>query len=651
MTKTRIAILGGGPSGLSAAFWLTATPELQARFEVTVHTPGWRLGGKCASGRDDDGRIREHGLHVLMGCYRNVFATICATYAQWQPPADGAIRTWDQAFTPQHQVTLTERDSNGAWGRWNFKLPGNGTHPCAGGAPTSLADLIAELGRRIRDWLLGLSPLAGNDVAETMDAFVQLVQQGTAEQAEDLRARLQRLETAMEPLVGDFALQQFQAFDASAGAPLVAGLDGVAAGGRVLLSLGMALMRGYLSDVFLRGEQGIAELNEEDFRGWLRRHGASEEALRSAPIRALYHLTFAFPDGDSSDIDGGAIAAGVTFRFAMEAALGYAGAPLWKMNAGTGDILFTPMYEVLRQRGVHFRFFHRVSGIAAGADGRIARVSIAEQARTVQGDYQPLRRVEGLHCWPAQPLWEQLQDGEAMKDAGVDFESPGDTTKAGDIELVAGQDFDAVVLATPPEVTRTISAPLAGIDGRWDRALAHSRSVGTTAFQLWLRPGLQDLGWPLGSTVLSAYQPPFESWGDMSHLVTREPPTETRTIAYFCGCIAAADEDAAGHGMAAWLRQHIGVLWPQAAQVADANGDLDPQLVEQHYTRINVAGSERYVLTPPGSVKYRLSPREAIFGRLYVAGDWTATRFSGGCVEAAFESGQLAAAAIRRDLP
>lgn len=651
MPKTKIAILGGGPSGLSTAFWLTHTAELQARFDVTVYTPGWRLGGKCASGRDDEGRIREHGLHVLMGCYRHVFATICATYDAWQAPADGAIRSWDQAFTAQHQVTLTERDGTGAWSRWNFRLPGNGTQPCGGGTRPSLQDLAAELGRRIRDWLLGLSPLTGADVAETMDAFVDLVQTDTAGPVDEVRARLHRLQTTMEPLVGDLVLQQFQAFDAAAGEPLVAGLDGVASRGRVLLSLGMALMQGYLSDLLWRGDQGIAALDEEDFRAWLRRHGASEEALRSAPIRALYHLTFAFPDGDGSDIDGGRIAAGVTFRFAMEAALGYAGAPLWKMNAGTGDILFTPMYEVLRQRGVRFRFFHRVTGIAAGADGRIARVSLDEQARTLQGEYQPLLRVQGLHCWPAQPLWQQLQDGEAMKNAGVDLESPDAATRVGEVELVAGQDFDAVVVAVPPEVTRTIAVPLAGIDGRWDRALEHSSSVATTAFQLWLKPDLQALGWPLGSTVLSAYQPSFESWGDMSHLVAREPPTETQTIAYFCGCLAAAAEDEARHGMAAWLRQNIGVLWPQAAQVADANGDLDPQIVEQHYARTNVAGSERYVLTPPGSVKHRLSPREALFGRLYVAGDWTATRFSGGCVEAAFESGVLAAAAIRRDLP
>src|ERR1700688_108808 len=47
----KVAILGGGPAAITAAFALTA-PELENRFEVTVYLPGWRLGGKCASGRN-----------------------------------------------------------------------------------------------------------------------------------------------------------------------------------------------------------------------------------------------------------------------------------------------------------------------------------------------------------------------------------------------------------------------------------------------------------------------------------------------------------------------------------------------------------------------------------------------------------------------
>ena len=44
--RTRVAVLGGGVGGITAAFELTATPELRERFDVTIYQLGWRIGGK-----------------------------------------------------------------------------------------------------------------------------------------------------------------------------------------------------------------------------------------------------------------------------------------------------------------------------------------------------------------------------------------------------------------------------------------------------------------------------------------------------------------------------------------------------------------------------------------------------------------------------
>ena len=72
---TRVAILGGGAGGVTAAFELTATPDLREQYEVTVYQRGWRLGGKGASGRNQERgqRIEEHGLHMWMGFYEQAF--------------------------------------------------------------------------------------------------------------------------------------------------------------------------------------------------------------------------------------------------------------------------------------------------------------------------------------------------------------------------------------------------------------------------------------------------------------------------------------------------------------------------------------------------------------------------------------------------
>ena len=68
--KKKVAIIGGGLGAMSSAFALTA-PEQNGRYDVTVHTMGWRLGGKGASGRNPEihDRIEEHGLHIFMGFY------------------------------------------------------------------------------------------------------------------------------------------------------------------------------------------------------------------------------------------------------------------------------------------------------------------------------------------------------------------------------------------------------------------------------------------------------------------------------------------------------------------------------------------------------------------------------------------------------
>jgi hypothetical protein len=175
--------------------------------------------------------------------------------------------------------------------------------------------------------------------------------------------------------------------------------------------------------------------------------------------------------------------------------------------------------------------------------------------------------------------------------------------------------------------------------------LARSASIGTAAFQLWVKPELAALGWPLGETVLTAYVKPFDSWGVMTHLLERESwdaadPGRAKSLHYFCGAVPDVVRD--GKGLAArWLGGAIHALWPAANPLPP-----DPAVVAASYYRVNTAGSERYVQTPRGSVKHRLASGEPVFRNLYVAGDWTRTRFSGGCVEAAFESGMLAARGI-----
>ena len=80
--RPRVAVLGGGMAGLSAA-WRLSEPGWRDRFEsITVYQRGWRLGGKGASSRGPNDRIEEHGLHIWLGSYENAFTLLRECYAE-----------------------------------------------------------------------------------------------------------------------------------------------------------------------------------------------------------------------------------------------------------------------------------------------------------------------------------------------------------------------------------------------------------------------------------------------------------------------------------------------------------------------------------------------------------------------------------------
>ncbi|MBV9126327.1 MAG: NAD(P)-binding protein, partial [Planctomycetes bacterium] len=124
--KKKIAILGGGIGAITAAFELTRDPDWRDHYEVTVYQMGWRLGGKCASGRNAayGERIEEHGLHIWLGFYHNSFRIIQDCYKELARPAGTPLATWEEAFKKHSLVTLMEQ-REGRWQRWVLDFPPN----------------------------------------------------------------------------------------------------------------------------------------------------------------------------------------------------------------------------------------------------------------------------------------------------------------------------------------------------------------------------------------------------------------------------------------------------------------------------------------------------------------------------------------------
>ncbi|HKN11553.1 MAG TPA: FAD-dependent oxidoreductase [Candidatus Binatus sp.] len=713
----RVAVIGGGCASMAAAFELSR-PEHKGKYRVTVYQLGWRLGGKGASGRGPADRIEEHGLHLWMGSYENAFRLIRECYAELKRDRRKCrIADWRDAFSPAPFIGLAERTRDGSY--WNFLSyfpPGDGLpgDPLGENDPFTVTSYLARTASILRTLLLAVqagrsrrtSPRAGREhpnlrrthqrepdnneaSSDPSQRFARLLGLGWIATTAGLIEAVEMLEIVFAPrsiypvngivelleVIAASARRQLEAIVENDPELLVLwqGID-----------LAMASMRGILRFGLVSDPRGFDAINDYDFREWLRINGASERSIQSPLIRGAYDLVFAYEDGDYQRPRHGA---GVALRGALRMLFSSRGAIFWKMNAGMGDTVFAPMYEVLKKRGVAFRFFHRLERVTLAApdelaEGERAYVKALEfdvQAKVKNGKaYEPLIDVGGLPCWPSKPDCSQLIDGSRFEREEWDFESHWDKRKADTKTLRVVDDFDFVVLGVGLGAIPHMCQDLIQRDQRWRDMVAHLKTVNTQAFQIWLSADMEQLGWSDPPLALSAFVQPFETWADMSHLIGEERwKVRPGAIAYFCSALKdqvspreLSDTnypkrrrmEVRENGIR-YLNNDIVQLWPNAVRRrGEFKWDLliDPTekasnrkgrrnneaRFDSQYWRANVNPTERYVLSLPGTQKYRISPLDNTYDNLTIAGDWTTCGLDAGCVEAAVISGRLAAHAI-----
>lgn len=707
MTDARpiqVAVVGGGCAALTAAFELTR-PEHQGRHAVTVYPMGWRLGGKGASGRGTSGRIEEHGLHLWMGFYENAFRVMRECYAELdRDPATCPIATWRDAFEPAPVVAVTDRAPNGAWEPWIAHFPpGRGLpgDPLGEVNPFSVkgyllqsVSLVYELLRstHARDpesasaYEHGAKrpPPDPGAVASLIDTALRYGRLATTavlfEAADLLRAALESIFPHEYRAADDAVLRLVDVLAAETRRRCHALVRSDPEVGRTwqVIDLILAIVRGALRTGLAFDPRGFDALDEYEWRDWLRLHGAMESSLDSGFVRGIYDLAFAYEDGDPARPR---LAASVALRGAMRMFFTYRGSLFWRMGAGMGDIVFAPLYEVLRRRGVRFEFFHRLKNVrlAPAVEGEIPSVEALEfdlQARVREGEYKPLVNVRNVPSWPAEPDWSQLEDGARVKDERRALESPWETRIEGTKTLRVGVDFDLVVLGIPVGAVALACGELVTRLPAWAATVREVKTVATQAFQLWMREDMASLGWRHPPVNLSGFVEPFDTWADMGHLLPREDwRTPVRSLAYFCsalpdasvggdggGALEARARDVVRANAVKFLSRDVGALWPGAVSAqggfrwfrwdvlaAEGEGEGEGEGARRFDTQFwtaNVRPSERYSLSVPGSSRYRLSPLDLTVDNLTVAGDWTASGLNTGCVESAVMSGMLAAHAL-----
>lgn len=706
MPKRKIAILGGGVGSLTTAYYLSRTPELRDRFDVTVYQMGWRLGGKGASSRsdvpDEGQRIEEHGLHLWFGFYENAFKTIQEVYASKPVRPDDRLVTWRDGFKPCSYTPIGETwyppsgpgpADVGPLGYWPLVWPTNTDVPGDGKLLPTPQAVLAELASVLRLFLQKL--------------FSETSSTGLFGKIKDavFLAEITALLGALE-VVCDLADQPIAQFIPALGsfralADKVRGLVQAHA----TAHLGDPAFRRYFSilDIALTTMLGVLDpkygivqpdleldldvIDHLEFRDWLLDNGCNDWVVKKSPyLRALYDLPFAYDEGD---IAKPGLGAGTAIRILMRIVFTYKEACFYEMQAGMGEVVVAPLYEVLVQQGVKFELFKKVTRLELSPDKRwIERVHFDRQVDLVGPSYTPTYRVDGVTCWPSEPFWAQIQDGAAIK-AALDAKKSSlesnwcPVPAAGTESIEVGVDFDQVVLG----IALAAFKPLNGTDvGMCDELIPESPRFGamvkglaivpTQSFQIWTKEDLAGLGWKAveaDKPAMNAAPEPYSVWADCSHVLPREqwPAPAPKGVFYFCGpwkndltrkprtdlSVPQAAYDQVKATTIDCLERYTGYMWPAAKDPAnpdglDWNALYDPRggvgvaRVDFQWIRPNVDPTECVEASLPGTSKLRLKADESGFENLFLAGAWLRTGINATCVEAAVMSGMDAARAI-----
>ena len=436
--KTQIAILGGGIGALTAAFELveqdlkekelrqkdlTEEDRKKSRHDITVYTLGWRLGGKALVGRDKHAgwRALEHGLHVWTGFYDNAFDLVQRLYARLGCPPD----EWREKFEGLNHFTAMEfvKDS---WKPWLLQASSNALDPgidqTGDLAPLALLrQLLSWAEQSFVNSALAYyqTPIAQADMQQQIAAIWPAPGKiGFRTPLSAIGALLDRwpsdpkMITAKDRCSGIELVTAFRNHVASAVANAPKD-DDEARRLRILYDLAAGLVHGLLSDEVLLG--GFDAIDHYEWSDWMEKKNLCKpESLKSAVVRGCYDYVFGWVGGIRE------VAAGVGTLALLRLLLTYKGSIFYSLREPMGDFLFAPLYGYLYERGVKFKFFHRLDALHLSKDGtEIEEIVLGRQVklRNPGAEYQPLIDVPGksFKSWPTHPDYAQIENGDALK--------------------------------------------------------------------------------------------------------------------------------------------------------------------------------------------------------------------------------------------
>ena len=700
--KKKIAVLGGGPASMAAVYYiLNALNWNKDAVDITVYQMGWRLGGKCASGRnmENHARVEEHGIHFWFGCYHNAFRWIKDCYARvaaiGYKPHD-----WKEALIPSPSYVGFENLTE-SWDMWRIQPLAWEEDPDTYHYPDKDVDLIGSMGdHAIKGFEILLDHIRHHTETLNLDSsyyfIVKFFQKKLGASRQDAEKLISKLESIRQKFAtlnqsGNFAtdhpgvvklLEEIQDAGKFIGDTFYDYLETHQTSRRlfVIADLGLAVLTGMLKDGVLH--QGFDAINDIDFLQWLRKHGARDITLQNTMTISYYDGAFAFRGGDKRFPNS---EAGTTLKGIMLALLTNDWSMFFKFRGSMGEIVFTPYYLLLKEYGVKFKFFHKVKNLKLSADKKsIAAVEMEKQVHLKSGrddDYDPLVEVKGVKCWPSAPKYEQLAEGdaiiaEAKQGKNVDLESFWTEWKGEDISIEAGKDFDQVIFGIPIGSVPYLCTELLQESEAWRNMVSAIETVPTQSLQLWTSKKAEDLGWPYhDSKIYTTYTEPLDTWCSNQDLIAVEDWPKhhaPKDVLFFTGVLQDSGQipPPRAHNYPSFMKDrvfgqfiefivnHMQVPVPMVKPMKgyheyfnwfllhDDKSRMGTERMRGQYYRANVDPSERYVLSVENSSQYRLATDQTGFENLFITGDWIKTLLNSGCFEGAMMAGIETAKAI-----
>jgi uncharacterized protein with NAD-binding domain and iron-sulfur cluster len=720
--KKKIIVLGGGMSALAAAHKLTDSADWQDKYDITVYQTGWRLGGKTSTGRGKNDRIEEHGIHILQGWYDTTFRLLRSVYDERKnknlAPDSPLQDLFADGLQANNTTLLTEYVTElGKWTNWTLifpetdELPGDG-EPLTNwqlmqkGVGTmleiALGSPYSDTTSRFSKWILyhyfpkydrrgnptdpqgclsfllkpflGIGGLFEKFISKEEQHLLNALRLSKQDVTENHHAHYSKILDLFEKNVKKTEHRGLDYLEKNIDKRHLA----------TILGFAFYNLKGILNDVYnpTTDSFDFHTINNLDYRAWLSQQGAPDWLLHSVIVRFFYTGTFANLVND----EGGAIGAGTALLFAMNS-LGYKGSFVFQFVYGTGDVMVMPMYEVLKNRGVKFKFFHTIDKVHYSASGAIETISYGEQVALTVPEYDPVYKVGTLNTWPSEPNYSQINPEEVakLKAKNINLEDPwADWTDFRKGQLKKGEDFDEIILGIPIGTLKTICSEIIEKVEPWRLMTNNVQTTPTQSAQLWFLPNLADLGFNLsdwglppqnGAPNVVVYQNPMYSWLDSSLVLPNENWTKSQKpqfLAYYTGPFPLrkplppfSDHDYQSKETARlmnafeqWLNDNSAWFFPKGANLPYPKG-LNFQLLadpEDHtegydrfanqYFRANVRPTDHYTLSVPNTEQYRLKTDASGFDNLFLCGDWIDFGINVGYIDGAIQSGQQAAQAV-----